>query len=103
MSSELIKALQHVRELERMPNLHDAARLSNHALHVVAKDGVKVLAVKTLKVQLEDVQGDHVTIAFAFCDENDNVIVNVGRITMVGTGSTLTLANIANTLNFTVS
>lgn len=105
MSNELIKVLRHIHDLERMPRLsnNEPVRFSNEALNIVAKDGLNALSVTRLKARLEDVQGNAVTIAFAFCDDNDNPIVNVGRVKMVGAGSTITLCEIANTLNFTVT
>lgn len=101
MSSELMKALQRIHEMELMPRLGDATRLSNEALRLMI-NGEQV-SISSFKVRVEDICDDCITLAFAFCDEKERTIVNVGCYELRGAGSTMTIAKVANALNFTVS
>lgn len=101
MSDALFKTLRNLNDLARMPRLGDAVKFSNEALRLMIEG--KEVSVHSLKIKAEDIQEGRAVLAFAFCDKDDNPIVNVGRFELVGEGSTLTIVNIANALNFTVS
>lgn len=96
-----------VHDLQRMPRMSEtncpAPKLSNEALCILTEHGLNTLEVHNLKIKLEDVEENRVTLALAFCDKDDNPIVNIGRYTLVGYGAVMTIVKIANSLNFNIT
>lgn len=94
--------LEFVDSLTRMPRLGEKSRLSIESLRILL-DGVEI-SVHSLKVRTVDVdrESSRAGIEFAFCDEHDNVVVNIGRHFM-GANDVLTLANVTNSLRFIIN
>jgi hypothetical protein len=94
--------LEFVDSLTRMPRLGEQPRLSREALRVLLDDveiSVHSLKVRTVGI---DPESGRVAIEFAFCDEHDNVVINIGRHVM-GMNDVLTVASVTNCLRFQIN
>ncbi len=88
-----------LRDTQRMPRLGERSKLSAEALRILFNG--QELSVQSLKVRVADLTEHEVVLEFAFCNAEDQTIVNIGRHTM-HREDVLRIVNITDALHFSV-